>query len=72
MCSSSATFLSCDCHTSDSNWQKRRRDYSLIVPMANITLDTFPPDYSLLLITQHTKVSVLVIYYQCYAFVAGQ
>lgn len=40
--------------------------------MANITLDTFPPDYSLLLITQHTKVSVLVIYYQCYAFVAGQ
>ena len=62
MCSSLAAFLSCDCHIGDSNWQKRRRDYSPIVSMANITLDTSPLDYNLLLITQHAKVSVLCRY----------
>jgi len=46
MCSSLATFLSCDLHTGDGNWQKRRRNYSSVIPMENIPLDTSPLDCS--------------------------
>lgn len=46
MMSTLVTFLSCDRHTGDGKGQKRRRHYSSIVPMANITSDNSPLDCS--------------------------